>query len=115
MLAGQVFHVANLLILLLAAAVAALYWQQKAARRFWVVLTILSIAILINEFAIAPHMAKLKAEAGNLATLSETHPLRQSFGMWHGISSLMHLAATVMAAVLVVMGSGNRGVKACSQ
>jgi len=91
MLAGSVFHVANLASLGLLAVAALLGWQQ-ASRRFRLVLAGLALLLMLNEFGIAPEIAGLKA-AGAVD--------RHIFARWHGLAAIIHLGATLLAASLV--------------
>lgn len=117
MLAGHIFHTANLGILLLAAATAA-FWMQfarqggKQGRWRWILLLSLVVLVGINEFALAPKMAALKAAMGPIDALAKDDPQRASFGMWHGISALLHLASTAVAALLVALGPARTGLAA---
>ncbi len=74
----------------------------------------LALIAILNEFAIAPHMAALKAQAGDISSLPDEHLLRRSFGMWHGISSAMHLVATLAAGTLMLMTKDSKEVVTCS-
>ena len=114
MLAGQVFHVANLFVLVLAAAVAIVWWRRRTPRSLWILLGALALIIIVNEFAIAPHMAALKEQAGDIMSLPGEHPLRSSFGIWHGVSSALHLVATLTAGALMLMTNNNREISTCS-
>ncbi len=98
MLAGSVFHVANLVALGLLAAVAGLWWH-RAGGKVRAVLLGLVLLLALNEFAIAPVIADLKA-AGAVD--------RHVFARWHGLAALVHLAATLLATALVVCAESVR-------
>jgi len=58
-----------------------------------------------NEFGVSPVMADLKAEAGPIDALAKDDPQRALFGLWHGISAVFHLLASLSAALLVALGA----------
>ncbi|HXH72798.1 MAG TPA: DUF4149 domain-containing protein [Mariprofundaceae bacterium] len=114
MLAGHIFHSANLGILFLAVA-AAMFWlrmdgqgpSQNKLR--WGLLLALVLLVAVNEFALAPKMAALKAAMGPIDLLPKDNPQRAEFGMWHGISAVLHLLSTLAAAWLVALGPKDNG------
>jgi len=109
MLAGEVFHVANIAILLLAVSLA-FFWKcmqgqaTKSSRWRWLLLFSVAALVAVNEFALAPVMADLKIQMGPIEDVARDDPQRQLFGMWHGISAVLHLLATGMAVLLVALG-----------
>ncbi len=106
MLAGHVFHLANGAILLFAAALAFFWRRIGVSRMRWLLLGGLALLVAGNEFGLAPLMADLKQQMGPIDAVPDDDPQRQDFGMLHGISALLHLAASLMAVVLVGMGTG---------
>ncbi|OIO67672.1 MAG: DUF4149 domain-containing protein [Zetaproteobacteria bacterium CG12_big_fil_rev_8_21_14_0_65_55_1124] len=108
-LAGLIFHIANRAILLLLIAVA-LFWRGREAGRWrWILLTALLLLCGTQEFVLAPHMQAMKDAMGPIDALPKDSPQRAAFGMWHGISALLHLAASLFAAGLTALGwSGQR-------
>jgi len=98
MLAGSVFHVANLAGLVLLAMMAVLGWRGMGR---WMRAVLLGLALLLtlNEFGAAPVIARLKA-AGDVD--------RHAFALWHGLAAVMHLVATLLAATLVACHGGER-------
>ena len=110
MLAGHLFHVANLGLLLLAAAVA-FFWMRLAGegkgigRLRWSLLAAIALLVALNEFAMAPKIESMTAQIGAVADLAENDPRRQTFRIWHGAASLMHLLATLAAVVLTALGA----------
>ncbi len=107
-LAGVIFHTANRAILLLLLAVA-LFWRGRDAGRWrWVMLTALLLLCAIQEFALAPHMQAMKDAMGPIDALPEGDPQRAAFGMWHGISALLHLVASLLAVLLTALGWNGR-------
>ncbi|MDQ6979411.1 MAG: DUF4149 domain-containing protein [Mariprofundaceae bacterium] len=113
LLAGAVFKVCNQGLLVLGAAAAAFYWQLGERRkRIWLPLLILVALVATNVFALTPIMVELKAVAGPMDALATDDPQRQAFGMWHGISAVLHLCASLCAVWLVACGVVKRPVKA---
>ncbi|MBF0281529.1 MAG: DUF4149 domain-containing protein [Zetaproteobacteria bacterium] len=116
MLAGEIFHTANMGVLFLGIAIATFWWRQQRngrarALKSWAVLLSLLLLVAVNVYGIAPIIAELKAQAiHGITMLSMDDPLRKEFGMWHGISALTHLIASIFATLLLVMticGHGN--------
>jgi len=109
MLAGHVFHLSNIGILLFAASLA-FFWirmrrpASRSNRWRWLLLLGLVLLVAANEFALAPLMADLKLQMGPIDDVAMDDPLRHRFGMFHGISALLHLLATGMAGFLVALG-----------
>ncbi len=102
MLAGSVFHVVNLAGFVLLAAVATLGWRGMG---WWLQVALLGLALLLalNEFGVAPVIARLKA-AGDVD--------RHAFVLWHGLAAVMHLVATLLAAMLVTCHGGEGRLRA---
>ncbi len=110
-LAGHVFHAANTGALILLASVAAFWWRMGLKRRgAWFVLLLLLLLLGINEFAVSPVMAEMKAHRALMAEADAGLP--RSFAVWHGLGSAIHLLATLLAAWLVASAPQER--KACS-
>ncbi len=109
MLAGHIFHLSNIAILLFAAALA-FFWRRiataptRSTRWRWLLLIAVVGMVAINEFALAPVMADLKQQMGPIDEVSREDPQRKLFGMWHGISALLHMLAAAAAVVLVGLG-----------
>jgi len=107
-LAGIIFHIANRAILLLLVAVA-LFWRGRNAGRWrWSLLISLLLLCGINEFVLAPHMEALKTAMGPIDALPKGDPQRAAFGMWHGISAVLHLTASLLAVGLTALGWSER-------
>jgi len=109
LVAGKIFHVANIGILLLSATVAA-FWLRSAPMGWlnWSLLALLVLLVCANEFAIAPVMQTLKDTAGDISALAKSDPQRVQFGILHGISEIVHLLAALMALLLVAMGGESK-------
>ncbi len=107
MLAGHIFHLANSGVLILGVALLT-FWLRvgQKSRVRWGLLTGLLLLVAANEFAVAPWIAALKTEAGSITQLAADDPLRARFGMWHGISAIIHLLASLLATLLVALGAG---------
>ena len=110
MLAGHLFHVANMGLLLLAVAVA-FFWMRLAGegktigRLRWLLLAAIALLVALNEFVMAAKIESLTAQVGAVAELAEDDPMRQTFRIWHGAASLMHLLATLAAVLLAALGT----------
>jgi len=105
MLAGHIFHMVNMGVLFLAAAVATFWMRSHTAGRLnWVLLLLIVLLISINEFGISPLIQALKDSAGAIDALAKDDPQRVQFGIYHGISAVCHLLASLMAALLVALG-----------
>ena len=92
------FHVVNLAGLVLLAVMAVLGWRDTGR---WMRTVLLGLALLLalNEFGVAPVIARLKA-AGDVD--------RHVFALWHGLAAVMHLVATLLAAILVACHGSER-------
>ena len=113
-IAGLIFHVSNRGILILLVAVALFWWRassvgQCVGRWRWALLIGLLLLCGINEFGIAPHMQAMKDAMGPIDAIPEGGPGRAAFGMWHGISAVLHLIASLMAVLLTALGWSGRG------
>lgn len=109
MVAGDIFHLANMGILLLSMAIAA-FWMRVSSLGWlnWSLLGVLILLVCANEFAIAPVMQTMKDSVGDMSALPKDDPQRMQFGILHGISEVVHLLATIMALVLVALGGEPR-------
>ncbi|MDX8411842.1 MAG: DUF4149 domain-containing protein [Mariprofundaceae bacterium] len=113
-LAGHIFHVTNLLILALALLVAGLWrWSGYGCRMLWGLLLAIALLVALNEFWIAGVIVDLKTAMGSVQATPADDPLRKSFGMWHGISSLMHLVSSLLTLGLIASYGSHRGGAAC--
>jgi len=112
MLAGQIFHIANIGIVFLAASVT-VFWLRmarsgmKIGRLRWLLLLAVAVLVAINEFGITPVIVDLKAQMGPIDQVPHDDPVRKLFGMWHGVSAVLHLLATLLAVVLVGLGASS--------
>lgn len=111
MLAGFIFHVANRTIVILVLAVFAFWWRQGGVgRSSWLLLALVLLLVVVNEWGITPVIEALKVQIGHgFDTLAKNDPLRVRFGAWHGVSAVLHLITTLAAAWLVAAGGGRRG------
>lgn len=109
-LAGEIFHVVNLGVIILCVAVAA-FWlrMQGISRRSWGVLILLAALAAINEYGVSPIIADLKLAAGPIDQLAEGDPMKARFGMWHGVSAVIHLISTILSVVLLLAGAHRKG------
>ncbi|PCI42776.1 MAG: hypothetical protein COB41_08810 [Proteobacteria bacterium] len=105
MLAGHIFHMVNIGVLFLAAAVASFWMRSHTAGRLnWVLLLLIVLLISINEFGISPLIQGIKDSVDAIDALAKDDPQRVQFGMYHGVSAVCHLLASLMAALLVALG-----------
>lgn len=105
-LAGEIFHVVNLGVIFLAITVAAFWLRMKSvSRRQWGMLILLASFAAINEYGVSPIIADLKLAAGPIDQLADGDPLKARFAAWHGISAVIHLLTTILAAVLLLSGA----------
>jgi len=105
MLAGHIFHMVNIGVLFLAAAVASFWMRSHAVGRLnWLLLLSIIVFITSNEFAISPLIQGIKDTAGAIDALAKDDPQRVQFGIYHGVSAVCHLLASLMSALLVVLG-----------
>ncbi len=104
MLAGHIFHIVNISVLFLAVAVASFWFRMSVGRFYWILLVILMILLSVNEFAISPWMQALKDSVASVSALPKDSPIYAKFSIYHGISAIAHLIATVSAIILVAMG-----------
>jgi len=103
--AGAIFHISNRGLLFLLLAIAAFWWQREAGRLRWVLLIAVLCLIGTNEFIISPVIQDLKVAMGPIDAVPADDPQRAAFGMWHGVSAIMHLFSSLIAALLVALGS----------
>jgi len=103
-LAGNIFHIANRGILLLLLAVTVFWWKRGVGRWRWIMLAVVVCLVGLNEFVLAPVMETLKSAMGSIDVLPVGDPKRAEFGIWHGVTSILHLLAALTAAVLVALG-----------
>jgi len=113
-LAGIIFHIANRGILMLLLAVAVFWWKREAGRWRWIMLAMVACLVGANEFLLSPVMEHLKSVMGSIDALPAGDPQRAAFGMWHGISEILHLLAALLSVALVALGlplgwAGRRG------
>ena len=109
-LAGDIFHLANMGIILLIAAVLVFWFRMVKSgadigRVRWGLLLVIGLLVAGNEYGIAPMIADIKAQAGSFDVLAEDDPQRKLFGLWHGVSAVVHLLASLCAVGLVAMGA----------
>lgn len=69
---------------------------------FWLVAAMLAITLLL-QFGIYPLMADIKLHAQSPDVMQSA--LAPQFKMWHGISSMLYLAESLLGAVLAIKGA----------
>ncbi len=110
-LAGQIFHVSNSVLLLLILLLTGLWWWLQVRRSGWWMIGALVSLIVLNEFYVSSVLSDLRLEMGAVDLVSEDHPLRQRFSLWHGVSAFLHFVAMLVSAIIV--GFGYSGEKSC--
>lgn len=98
--AGQLFHSVHWIAVFAGAYVLlfALLRHRRGALRHmavWLVLAMLAI-VAIGALLIQPHVAELRSMLGT------DEAARESFAMWHGVSSALYALSCVLAVMLVV-------------
>lgn len=74
-------------------------WRAMKTAVFWLVLGML-VLTLAGHFGIQPILAQLKADALPRQVMESA--LRDRFAAWHGVSSAVYLAQTLLGIWLVV-------------
>lgn len=101
-LAGSVFQICNGIVLLLGLAAIDAFWQLgEYNKRVWLPLLLLLDLIALNGFVLTPIIENIKEAAGPIELLAQSDPQRQNFGMWHGITAMLHLVITACSVWLV--------------
>jgi len=113
-LAGDIFHLANMGVILLVAAVAVFWFRMVKSgsdigRVRWGLLLVIGLLVVANEYGIAPVIADIKAQIGSFDAVADDDPQRKLFGLWHGVSAVVHLLASLCAAALVASGAVRPG------
>jgi hypothetical protein len=72
---------------------------------FWIAAAMLILTVT-GHFGIQPLLAGLKAQAHPLDVMQSS--VRNQFVLWHGVSSLLHLAQSVLGIALVLVRPGAR-------
>jgi len=103
-LAGIMFHLSNRGILMLLLALVFFWWKRNAGKWRWILLSAVACLVGLNEWVMSPHMEYLKSIMGSIDALPQGDPHRAEFGMWHGVSEVLHLLATLAAVVLAALG-----------
>jgi len=105
MLAGEMFRVQGYI-----GIACALYLLLRDALRFgkmvlrqpaFLAVVLMFAITLAIQFGIQPLMNGLKSQALPMEVMQS--PLADSFAMWHGISSLLYLVASLLGASLVYL------------
>jgi len=102
LIAGKVFHVANIAFLILALAAASFCYKIKVNKSTWYLLAAVSVLVALNAFGVSTMIAMIKSEAGDISALSPDEPLRWAFRFWHGMGSIMHLITSIFMVILVM-------------
>ena len=112
-LAGDIFHLTNMALLFLAVAVM-LFWSRMTkaglviGRLRWALLVLVAVLIVGNEYGITPVIMDLKSQMGPIDLVAKDDPLRKVFGIWHGVSAVIHMLAAIAMLGLVGLGAASR-------
>ena len=104
-IAGEMFRVSGYLQLfaaggLLLAGLAAGSWHSGHRRALIIALVMVAMNAA-SLFGIQPYMADLKLQALPLSVMESA--LRDSFALWHGVSSALYLGQSLLAAWLLLL------------
>ena len=102
LIAGKIFHVANLAILILLVSALLFSYRIQVKKSTWYILGLLVLMVAINAFGVTSMMSMIKAEAGDISALESDDPLRWAFAFWHGIGSVLQLISSLFTVVLVM-------------
>ncbi len=101
-LAGIVFQISNGVVLLLGLAAIDAFWREGIyEKKVWLPLLLVIDLVALNGFVFTPIIADIKAVAGPIELLLLDDPQRQAFGMWHGITAVLHLVISACCTWLV--------------
>jgi len=104
-LAGQMFHIVNLIGLLCGIILLLLAYAQHSQgflrqRRSYLIVAMLLLT-LIAMFILQPQMEAIKAQVG----WHDIAELKARFGQLHGVSSILYLLTSIMGVTLVISRS----------
>lgn len=75
-------------------------WRAWRSGALWLVLAMLACT-LASQFGIQPLLARLKAEAWPREVMQSV--VRDRFAAWHGVSSVVYVIQSLLAAALVLL------------
>ncbi len=81
-------------------------WRAIQSGVFWIVLLMLALAAA-GHFGVQPILAQLKADALPRQVMESA--LRDRFGTWHGVSSVLYLVQSLLGIALVVLQERGKG------
>lgn len=73
---------------------------------FWIVLLMLALNVA-GHFGVQPILAQLKADALPRQVMESA--LRDRFGTWHGVSSVLYLVQSLFGIALVILQERGKG------
>jgi membrane-associated HD superfamily phosphohydrolase len=101
-LAGQMFHIVNLIGLLSGVALLLLAYVQGQQKTFRQKRTYLIVAMLlltlITMLVLQPQMEAIKAQVD----WHDVSELKSRFGLLHGVSSVLYLLTSIIGVMLVI-------------
>ena len=81
-------------------------WRAIQSGVFWIVLLMLALT-LAGHFGVQPILAQLQADALPRRVMESA--LRDRFTTWHGVSSALYLAQSLLGIALVVLQERGKG------
>jgi MFS family permease len=81
-------------------------WRSLQSGVFWIVLLMLALTVA-GHFGVQPILAQLKADA--LPRQIVESALRERFNTWHGVSTALYVAQSLLGIALVLLQERGRG------
>jgi hypothetical protein len=81
-------------------------WRAFKSGVFWIVLLMLALTVA-GHFGVQPILAQLQADALPRRVMESA--LRDRFTTWHGVSSALYLAQSLLGIALVVLQDRGKG------
>ena len=81
-------------------------WRAIQSGVFWIVLLMLALTVA-GHFGVQPILAQLQADALPRRVMESA--LRDRFTTWHGVSSALYLAQSLLGIVLVILQERGKG------
>lgn len=81
-------------------------WRSLQSGVFWIVLLMLALTVA-GHFGVQPILEQLKADA--LPRRIMESALRERFNTWHGVSTALYVAQSLLGIALVLLQERGRG------
>lgn len=81
-------------------------WRAIQSGVFWIVLLMLALTVA-GHFGVRPILDQLQADALPRRVMESA--LRDRFATWHGVSSALYLAQTLLGIMLVILQERGKG------